>query len=416
MVTHALRTEDARTKPGWFRRAIHRRLEALVGGELRIVERDGVTKFGTRGDLDVTVQVENEEFYRRLALGGSAGAGEAYRDGLWRTDDLVGLVRLFARNRAQLGALDGGAARLVQAVDRWRHKLRANTLRGSRRNIEAHYDLSNALFETFLDSRMMYSAAVYEADEDALDTASANKLDRIVAKLGLDRHDHLLEVGTGWGGLAVHAAARAGCRVTTITISEEQRRCAEERVRAAGLSGLVDVRNCDYRAIEGTYSKIVSVEMVEAVGNEYLDGFFRCLNRLLEPGGLLFMQAITIEDHRFASALREVDFIKKHIFPGSFIPSVSRLAEASARDTQLTLVNLEDIGLDYARTLHDWRTRFLANAARVAALGFDDRFQRLWEFYLAYCEGGFMERAISDVQLLFAKSPYRGRPWRGTVR
>jgi cyclopropane-fatty-acyl-phospholipid synthase len=415
MPTHALRTDRAKT-PGFWRQLVCRRLAALDGGRLRLVDGGESSVFGVAGELDVTVEVLDPAFYRRLVLGGSAGAGEAYRDGIWRTNDLVGLIRLFARNRANLGALDGGAARLLQAVDRWQHRLRANSLTGSRRNIAAHYDLSNALFETFLDSRLMYSAAVFDSDAMTLEDASRAKLERIVAKLALDAHDHLLEIGTGWGGLAIHAARETSCRVTTITLSEEQRRFAEARVEAAGLFDRVTVLNCDYRAIEGRFSKLVSIEMVEAVGDEYLNGYFRRCHELLEPGGLMLLQAITIEDHRYAAALREVDFIKKHIFPGSFIPSVSRLVEASARDTELTLVSLEDIGLDYACTLAAWRAKFLAHAPRVAALGFDAAFQRLWEFYLCYCEGGFLERAISDVQMLFAKSPYRGRPWRGTVR
>jgi cyclopropane-fatty-acyl-phospholipid synthase len=292
------------------------------------------------------------------------------------------------------------------------HSIRRNSERGSARNIAAHYDLSNAFFATFLDQSLMYSSAVFDRPQATLEQASEAKLARLCAKLELSPRDHLLEIGTGWGGLAIYAARTRGCRVTTTTISAEQYCEASRRVASEGLSARVTVLKKDYRQITGTFDKLVSVEMVEAVGNDYLDGYFRTCGQLLAPGGLFALQAITIRDQQFQRALTTVDFIKKHIFPGSFIPSVSRLVASAAENSDTVLVHLEDLGDDYATTLRAWRDRFEANRAEVERLGFDERFVRLWRFYLAYCEGGFRERAISDVQLTFAGHGYRGRPWR----
>ncbi len=393
------------------RSALVKRLDGLRDGRLRLMGAQGAIEIGTPGELDATLRVLDPAFYTRIASGGSIGAAEAYRDGLWDTHDLVALLRLLARNRDRLDDMEAAAPRLIRLATEAAHCLRRNSLRGSRRNIGAHYDLSNELFATFLDTRMMYSSAIYSDARQSLDDASTNKLAHIVRKLDLNAEDHLLEIGTGWGGLAIYAAQTTGCRVTTITVSEEQHCFAQQAVRDAGVANLVTILNRDYRKINGTYSKLVSVEMVEAVGDGFLDGFFGCCDRLLAPGGLMLLQAITIEDSRYRQALRSVDFIKKHIFPGSFIPSVSRLVAGSSSGTQLVLTHLEDIGADYARTLQAWRMRFLNRLDRVTALGFDEQFIRLWEFYFAYCEAGFRERSISNVQMLFAKSPYRAIPW-----
>lgn len=413
MNRHAVQSlSSARPAPsGLFARLLHRALERLEHGSLTLREGAAETRYGA-GEPAAVVTVHDPAFYRRVALGGTVGAGEAYMEGQWDCDDLVALVRILAANRDALARLDGAGTWLARAVDLVGHLGRANTRRGSRRNIEAHYDLSNAFFETFLDQRMMYSAAVYEADDMTLEEASRAKLERLCRKLELAPEDHLLEIGSGWGGLAEYAARRFGCRVTTATISPAQYEAAIDRVRSAGLEDQVEVLLTDYRDLTGEYDKLVSVEMVEAVGNDYLDGYFATLSRLVRPGGLIALQAITIEDRRFSSALREVDFIKKHVFPGSFIPSVSRLVSSAARHTDAVLVNLEDIGLDYATTLAAWRQRFEAARRQILLMGFDERFLRLWRFYLCYCEGGFRERAISDVQLLFAKPGYRGQAWR----
>jgi cyclopropane-fatty-acyl-phospholipid synthase len=399
---------------GWWAQRVLTALSRLEHGTLRLVQEGSETCFGAGAPV-VTVTVHRQRFFRRLALGGTVGAGEAYMDGDWDCDDLVALVRLLAADRAAQGALDGAATFVARAADWLGHLARGNSRRGSRRNIAAHYDLSNAFFEAFLDRRMMYSSAVYERADMTLDQASSAKLERLCRKLELSADDHLLEVGSGWGGLAEYAAGRYGCRVTTVTISPAQFEAAADRIRAAGLGDRVSVQLRDYRDLDGSYDKIVSVEMVEAVGDDYLDGYFAALGRLLAPRGLMALQAITIEDRRFRQAVRSVDFIKKYIFPGSFIPCVSRLVSSAATHSGTVLVSLEDIGHDYARTLADWRARFEAQRPRVIELGFDERFLRMWRFYLAYCEGGFRERAISDVQLLFAGSAYRGRPWRAAL-
>lgn len=400
----------------WCRRMTLQRLARLGGGQIRLVDGQEEMCLGVadeRKSEAIRLDVHDPRFYRRLVAGGSVGAGESYIDGDWDADDLTGLVRLLARDQQTAESLERGVARLSGMVESGLHRLlRDNTRRGSRRNIAAHYDLGNDLFEQFLDSRLQYSAAIYESRADDLEQAGANKLDRICAKLELGPGDHLLEIGTGWGGLAIHAAKRTGCRVTTVTISEEQHALARQRVEQAGLCDRIEVRFQDYRQLQGRFSKVVSVEMVEAVGDNHLDKYFAVIDRCLAADGLALIQAITIADRRYASAVREVDFIKKHIFPGSFIPAVSVLCASAARSSRLVLVNLEDLADDYARTLADWRERFEHRWPQIRALGYDERFRRMWRFYLAYCEGGFRERAIADVQMLLAAPLWRGRPWR----
>jgi cyclopropane-fatty-acyl-phospholipid synthase len=287
------------------------------------------------------------------------------------------------------------------------HALRRNTRSGSRQNIAAHYDLGNPLFSLFLDRSLMYSSAVFASEDESLEVAAKRKLQRICEKLQLSPADHVVEIGTGWGGFAIHAASRFGCRVTTTTISREQFDLAVQRVHAAGLAERVTVLLKDYRDLEGQYDKLVSIEMIEAIGHQYLDTYFATCASLLKPDGMALIQAITIEDHRYQQALKAVDFIKRYIFPGSFIPSVSAMTGAMARSSDLRLFNLEDIGPSYALTLRHWRQRFLARLPEVRALGYPDRFIRMWEFYLCYCEGGFLERSIGDVQLLLTRPDCR---------
>ena len=353
--------------------------------------------------LHARMRVHDPAFYRMTALNGSVGAGEAYMDGLWDCDDLVALMRMLVRNRGLLDAMETGSARLGGALMKIWHALSRNTLAGSRRNIAAHYDLGNDLFRLFLDDNMMYSSALYESERDSLDIASTRKLDRICRKLALKASDHVVEIGTGWGGFALYAARTTGCRVTTTTISEKQYRLARERVAAAGLADRVTVLLEDYRDLKGTYDKLVSIEMIEAIGHQYLDTYFRKVGSLLRDDGAALIQAITIEDHRYAQALKAVDFIKRHIFPGSFIPSISAMLGSLARTGDMKLFNLEDIGPSYALTLKAWRERFLARRAEVLALGLPERFVRMWEFYFAYCEGGFRERSIGTAQMLLTR-------------
>jgi cyclopropane-fatty-acyl-phospholipid synthase len=393
----------------WLRRRVLDKLGALRGGQLRLQDAEGLVVLGQADGADpihATLTVRDADFYRQVALNGSVGAGESYMDGHWHSDDLVALVRLLVRNRDLLDGMEGGLARLGGlALKAW-HGLRRNTRAGSRRNIAAHYDLGNALFRLFLDENLMYSSAMF-APGDTLEQASRRKLDRICQKLQLRPGDHLLEIGTGWGGMALHAAGHYGCRVTTTTISKEQHALASERVAAAGLSGRVTVLLEDYRDLRGEYDKLVSIEMIEAIGHQYLDTYFRACAARLAPEGMALVQAITIEDNRYEQALQSVDFIKRHVFPGSFIPCVSAMVGSAARAGSLRLLNLEDFGDSYALTLRHWRQRFLDRLDEVRALGYDERFVRLWDFYLCYCEGGFIERSISDVQLLFARAGAR---------
>lgn len=368
------------------------------------------------GATTVHVRVHDLRFYRALALNGSVGAGEAFGDGHWDSDDLVGLVRLLVRNRALLDGMEGGAARLGGMAMRALHALRPNDRRGARRNIAAHYDLGNDFFELFLSPDMMYSSAMWRDGADTLEQASARKLDAICRKLGLGPGMNVVEIGTGWGGFALHAARHFGCHVTTTTISQAQYALACERVAAAGLKDRVRVLCRDYRDLEGRYDRLVSIEMIEAIGAAQLPVYFAALERLLADDGLALVQAITIEDHRYEQALASVDFIKRHVFPGSFIPSVEAMLVAKRRTSDLALVDLEDFGLSYARTLEAWRHSLLERRADALTHGRDERFLRMWLFYLAYCEGGFRERSIGVSQLLFARPGARPRGMRWVDR
>lgn len=414
LTSAGVRQTEART-PGALDALLRRRLISSLGalrhGRLVLEDAGGATELGARSardpELCARIKVLDPAFYRAVARSGSVGAGEAYMDGHWRCDDLVALVRLLVRNRDVLDGMERGWARLGGWALRAGHALRRNTRAGSRRNIAAHYDLGNEFFALFLSPDLMYSSAFWTDAEDTLESASTRKLDRICAKLALRPGDRLIEIGTGWGGLALHAARHYGCHVTTATISREQHALASRRVAAAGLNDRIDVRLADYRDLTGQYDKLASIEMVEAIGAAYLPAYFGQLGRLLKPDGLALVQAITIEDHRYAQALRAVDFIKRHVFPGSFIPSIEAMLTAKRRACDLSLIHLEDFGLSYARTLQAWRERFLSRRPEVRRQGFDERFVRLWEFYLAYCEGGFRERSIGVAQLLLAKPGFR---------
>ncbi len=357
--------------------------------------------------LLVHIHIHDSAFYRQVALNGSVGAGEAYMDGLWDCDDLVALTRILVRNRDHLDAMETGLARIGGSALRVWGALMRNTRKGSRRNIAAHYDLGNDLFKLFLDENLMYSSAIFESEDDTLEVASTRKLDRICQKLDLGPQHHVLEIGTGWGGFALHAAKHYGCRVTTTTISREQHDLARERIHAAGLADRVTLLLEDYRDLKGRYDRVVSIEMIEAIGHQYLDTYFATVNRLLKADGMALIQAITIEDHRYKQALKAVDFIKRFIFPGSFIPSISAMTSAIGRNSDMKLFNLEDIGPSYALTLRAWRQRFLDRIEEVRALGYPERFIRMWVFYLTYCEGGFIERSIGDVHMLLCKPEAR---------
>ncbi len=390
------------------KRAVIGRLNQLDEGKLMVEMPDGVKQFGGGGNPTVTVRIRDDGFFPALAFGGHLGAAEAYVDGVWSTDDLTGLVQLFLRNREVMEGLETGLARFVQPLRAFAHALNRNTRKGSRRNIAAHYDLSNDFFACFLDETMTYSCGFFERHDSSLRDASIAKYERLFQKLELQPEDHLVEIGTGWGGCAIHAAREYGCRVTTCTISTEQHRLATERVEKAGLSGRISVILSDYRDLEGTFDKLISIEMIEAVGHHYFKTFFEKCANLLKPHGKAAIQAITIQDRYYEQARREVDFIKRYIFPGSCMTAVSVLAEA-ARDTDLRLVHLEDITPHYAETLLRWRKNFLSNWDQIRDLGFSEEFRRLWEFYFCYCEGGFREAVLGDVQMLFAKPRASGQ-------
>ncbi len=389
----------------FLRQRLLDQMATLQGRPLRIIDALGSTELapGSNFARAITIHVGDPGFYRAVAANGSVGAGESYMEGHWTCDDLVGLVQLLVRNRGMLDRMETGWARLGGLAMRGLHALRANTRNGARRNIAAHYDLGNEFFSLFLSEDLMYSSALYAGADDTLEQASARKLDRICEKLRLQPGDQVVEIGTGWGGFALHAARHYGCHVTTTTISREQHALAERRVAEAGLQDRVTLLLEDYRDLQGQYDKLVSIEMIEAIGAPFLDTYFGKLGSLLKPDGHALVQAITIEDHRYESALNSVDFIKRYVFPGSFIPSIAAMLDSKARSTDLALVQLEDFGSSYARTLQAWRQRFMARLPEVRAQGFDERFVRMWEFYLAYCEGGFRERSIGVAQLLMAK-------------
>ena len=384
------------------KRIVLNRLETLEVGRLILDTSSGGLIFGTGEEPSATVRVHDEAFYPALAFGGHLGAAESYVAGDWSTDDLTELIRLFLRNRNAMEGLETGFARFAQPLRNLLHALNRNTRKGSRRNIAAHYDLSNEFFSLFLDRTMTYSCGVFEEPINSLEEASIAKYDRLCRKLEIDSSDHVVEIGTGWGGFAIHAAEKYGCRVTTCTISKEQHKLATERITNAGLSDRVTVLLQDYRDLEGTFDKLISIEMIEAVGHQYFKAYFEKCANLLKPHGRAAIQAITIQDRFYEDALREVDFIKKYIFPGSCMTAVSVLSGA-AKDTDLRLVHLEDITPHYAQTLALWRENFLSNWNRIKPLGFSEEFRRLWEFYFCYCEGGFREAVLGDVQLLFAK-------------
>ena len=389
------------------RRLVLDSLQRFPVGELTITEPDGNRVVIGEGFPSASLHMLDWRTYRMMMTGGALGAAEAFMEGLWRSDNLVAVIRYFAANVEPMQSLEGLTTRLARPMLAALHVINRNSIRGSRRNIAAHYDLGNDFFSLFLDRQMMYSSAIYPRADADLDEAAVHKLDVVCRKLGLTADHHLLEIGTGWGGLAIHAARHYGCRVTTTTISREQYRHACERVRAEGLEDRITVLEQDYRLLEGQYDRVVSIEMIEAVGHQYLSNYFSQLNRLLKEDGLLLIQAITVPDHRYAFALKNIDFIKRYIFPGGFLPSVRVMMSHLGDDTRLTPLAVDDIGLDYARTLEDWRCRFMAAIDKVAEQGFDERFRRMWEYYLCYCEGAFRERAISTVQLLAAAPGWR---------
>ncbi len=405
----------AGTVDRWARAALHNRLRRLEWGRVSLSDGGEVEHFGPSGAaLQATITVLDPRFYRALLFSGALGAAEAYIDGYWRCDDLVALMRTIALDYDSVG-LETGRSRLWQPWNSLLHALRSNTRSGSRRNIEAHYDLGNEFFELFLDPTLTYSCGVFERPDMTMEQASIAKIDRACKKLRLSKEDHLLEIGTGWGSFALHAAATYGCKVTTTTISREQHELASERISRAGLSERVTLLFEDYRDLRGRYDKLVSIEMIEAVGHKHLTDFFRACSERLKANGAMLLQAITHGERDHRRSIGSVDFIKRYMFPGGQLVSLGAISEALGRATDLRITHLEDITPHYAETLSHWHQKMFQNIERMRALGLSQAFLNLWDFYLAYCEAGFRERAIGVAQILLEKPLSRGEPPQGAL-
>jgi cyclopropane-fatty-acyl-phospholipid synthase len=360
--------------------------------------------------LVATITVIDAHFYGDIAFGGSIGAGEAYMLGYWQADNLTNVIRIMAANQAVMDTLEGGFKWLSKPFFKALHWLNRNTQDGSRKNIAAHYDLGNDFFKLWLDPSLMYSCAIFAPEQISLEAASNKKLQVICQKLDLKPSDHVVEIGTGWGGFALYAAKHVGCKVTTTTISKQQYDEAVLRVKAENLTDKITLLLNDYRDLNGKFDKLVSIEMIEAVGHQFYDTYFKKVSQLLKPNGLALIQAITIADQRFEAAKNSVDFIQRYIFPGSNIPSNTAMLQSMTKVSDMRLLDLEDIGPHYATTLAAWRENFFANIAQVRQLGYSEEFIKMWEFYLCYCEGGFAERALGNVHLLLAKPENRREP------
>jgi cyclopropane-fatty-acyl-phospholipid synthase len=388
----------------WARAGLRSRLRKITRGRITVVDGCESERFGeAESDLTATVFVHDPRLYRALAFRGSLGGAEAYMDGYWRCDDLTSLIRIMARNESALGGLDGGLARAGRPALKALHALRRNTLPGSRRNIAAHYDLGQEFFELFLDPTLTYSCGIFEREGMSMEEASVAKYEHVCRKLRLGPDDHILEIGSGWGAFAIHAARNHGCRVTTTTISRDQHELARRRVAEAGLADRVEVLFEDYRDLGGLYDKLVSIEMIEAVGHRHFDTFFGVCSDRLRPEGSMLLQAITTREQDFAVSKRSVDFIKRHIFPGGQLVSLGAICDSLSRRGDMRITHVEDITPHYAETLRHWRERMFENLDRMRGLGLSERFLSMWEYYFCYCEGGFRERSIGTVQVLLEK-------------
>jgi cyclopropane-fatty-acyl-phospholipid synthase len=391
----------------------------LTNGQLRVNESATNYSFGNKSNnfpVSATINVLSNQMYSEIAAKGLNGAAEAFVKGFWSSDDLTNLIRIFIRNRETANQIESGIAKLATGLFYLQHSLRPNNQKGSLRNIVAHYDLGNDLFENFLDETKMYSCAIFENKNSSLEEASLNKIKRICQKLELSSRDHVLEIGTGWGGFAIYAAKNYECKITTTTISPKQYEYTLKKVRELGLDNKITVLKKDYRELTGQFDKLVSIEMIEAVGHQYYHEFFRKCNSLLIPEGRMLLQSIIITDFLYEEAKQFSDFIKTYIFPGSCIPSISKICESTAKATDMRLFHLEDLTPHYAKTLNHWRRQFIKNQQKIRSLGFSKEFMRLWNFYFCYCEGGFIERQIGVVQMLFTKPLCRMDPILPTIK
>jgi cyclopropane-fatty-acyl-phospholipid synthase len=381
-------------------------LKGITHGAIEVKDHEGRYVFGheqEKNDLMATLTINHPSAYRAILLGGSVGAGKSYIDGDWDTDNLQKLITLFIKNDSLFNNIESPIARVFSLMRTLSYKLKINSIRRAKENILAHYDLGNEFFKLILDPSMMYSCALYKPAEISLEEAAKTKIQAICNALQLKPSDHLLEIGTGWGGFACYVAQEYGCKVTTTTISEKQYLYVQEKIRQLGLIHQIELLKEDYRNLSGQYDKVVSIEMIEAVGHRYFDTFFHQCNQLLKPEGLFFLQAIVINDQAYEAAKDEVDFIKKYIFPGGCLPSVFSISKSIARQTTLQLLSFEDIGQHYVSTLNDWHKKLLANKQEILAQGFNDSFMRTWEFYFSYCAAGFQTNYISDIHALWRK-------------
>jgi len=391
-----------------FRNALLKKFKNLQYGYIVLIDNDKRFTFGKKSEkLQTEVTINSQEFYVLLGSGGVLGVSEAFMAGYWNSTNLVVLLQIVLKNKRLMDSLDSGFARLIQPINKQIHKRHQNTLTGSKNNILAHYDLSNDFYKLWLDPTMTYSCGYFNKKNSTLESASIEKIDRICRKLHLSSSDTLLEIGTGWGSFSAHAAKNYGCKITTTTISDAQFQYAEKLFKKEGLESQINLVNIDYRNLEGQYDKIVSIEMIEAVGYQYIPEYFKKVSSLLKPDGLLAIQGITYNDQNFDDYKNSVDFIKKYIFPGSCLISLSQVIDVMKVHTDLALVDMEDITQHYTETLKRWRENFLKVLPDVRKLGFSEAFIKMWEFYFVFCEAGFLERNIGDVQMIIAKSDAR---------
>ncbi|MFC1633983.1 class I SAM-dependent methyltransferase [Planctomycetota bacterium] len=404
---------------GWAKSIVSRRLASITWGRVKVVEGPDTAVFGPsemNDQPEVIMEVLHPRFYSVVVFGGSVGLAEAYMAGLWKCSDLTEMIRILVRNLPVLQRIESGPAWTGLFLRKLFHLLHRNTKIGSRKNILAHYDLGNEFYSLFLDSTMTYSCGIFQSESTSLEDASIAKYSRICRKLQLEPQDHIVEIGGGWGGFAIYVAENFGCRVTTTTISDNQYEYAVDMINRKGLKDRVEVLKKDYRDLSGRFNKLVSIEMIEAVGHEFIETFFRTCSNLLKPDGIMALQAITIKDQRYRRHVRDVDFIKRYIFPGSCLTAVTHMCDVATRSTDLRLVYLEDITPHYARTLRCWRKRFLDRIDKVRKMGFPESFIRMWKYYFCYCEGAFQERYIGDVQMVLSKSLCRQAPILGEFR
>lgn len=394
---------------GWlikiYKKLVFGAFNSIETGRISLIDGNEVVHFGNDSDrnLAVKVTVNDHAMYKSFALSGSVGAGESYILGHWECDDLTKLIEIFAINQAQLDAFEKKFAFFSNIYFRLNHIKNKNSENGSKKNIVAHYDLGNELYSSFLSTEMLYSSAVYPSKDATLEQAQSHKLDLICQQVDLQQGDKVIEIGTGWGAFAIHAASHYGCHVTTTTISDEQHAYVEQKIVELGLTDKITLLKQDYRLLEGKFDKLVSIEMIEAVGHEYLPSFFKKCNDLLKDSGAMLIQAITIADQRYQHYLKNSDFIQQYIFPGGCLPCIDEMNKQIKQQSDMVVHSVKDIGVHYARTLADWRTRFIASWPEVDKVKFDNRFYRLWLFYLAYCEGAFRTRATSTVHLVARK-------------